>query len=541
MKIPSRFRPAIFGLAIGLTTPAQADYTTLIEALQTKNREASTIIEEAGLLMQGYQEYLDDPEVDAIEKPPLRKAFLKQKALLTLNQGEIKRIKGAMLGLRRLQKNGSVDPTLFKGSYEGLEELAKQAGRAWEEILSDRKQFQADLLSEYQTTLIAAEGKLQDLKTRENVSKRLLDSVNSRRAGSENGEFELALKLPYLKMATARGFGIVYKREDEERHAQLILVALTGYSNFFWDHFDGDLAVGEKAPLDRNRNIFGIPDGRILKSHAISHNESNYYHLSDDARNRFNSRVRKVWGPGSLQVKTWNQLYSDSFKQACQKLTLSTEEGGAKPNETMISLIKEIDELLKLDDEARQAIAMIHAQNQLKLSEAEAFGEDVWLSTAAYNAAIWSTESKKLLPDFVRAGVRLARQNELCILPGWKPDTHGIQTSVRAIDQATQRYPSIVKVRRDLEGYLRDSDKGNGGESVELPAIDVEKLKTFIEELPAEGPEEMEEKDETLSPKNKESVPKDEKKSAPATPEKESDKEKAKSDKKEIPKSKEEV
>jgi hypothetical protein len=492
MKIPPRFRPAIFGLAFGLTTSAsqaQADYTTLIEALQTKNRQATILLEEADLLMQGYQDYLDDPEIEATEKPALRKALLKQKTRQTLSQSEIKQIKGAMRDLRRLQKNGSVDPTGFRSSYEGLEELAKQAHGAWEEILSIRKQLQSDLLSEYQTKLIVAEGILQDLKTQENVSKRLLDSVNSRRAGSDNGEFELALKLPYLKMATARGFGISYQREDEERHAQLILVALTAYSNYFWDHFDGSRAAGGKAPSDRDRNIFGIPDGRILMSHAISHNESNYYHLSDDTRIRFNSRVRKVWGSGSLQVKTWNQNYSNPFKQACQKLTLSAKEGGVQPNETIISLIKEIDELLKIDDDARQAITQIHSQHQLKLSEAEAFGENVWLSTAAYNAAIWASESKELLPWFNLAGVRLAKQSELCSLPDWKPDTHGIQMSVRAINQASQRYPSVVKVRRDIKGYLSASDKGNRDENIEPPVIDFEKSKEFIGEPPAEGPE----------------------------------------------------
>lgn len=544
MKIPPRFRPAIFGFAFGLTTSAslaEADYTSLIEALQTKNNEAATSLAEADLLMQGYQEYLDDPEIEAIEKPALRKAFLKEKARQTLSQSEIKRIKAAMRGLRRLQKDGSVDPKVFKGSYEGLEELSKQASGAWEDILSIRKQLQSDLRSEYQTKLIAAEEKLRDLKTRENVSKRLLDSVNSRRKGSNDAEFKLAMKWPSLKVATARGFGIDYQRGDEERHAQLILVALTGYSNYFWDHFDGSRAAGGKAPSDLHRNIFGVPDGRILLSHAISHNESNYYYLSDESRTRFNSRVRKIWGPGSLQVKRWNQRYSDSFNQACKKLTLSTGEDGAQPSEAVMSLIEEIDELLKVDDEARQAIAMIHSQYELDLSEAESFGKNVWLSMAAYNAAIWARESKELLPEFDHAGIRLAKQSELCSLPNWKPDTRGIQTSVRTINQATQRYPSVAKVRRDLEVFFGDSDEGNGDENVELPAIDVEKLKEDLAGLSVEDPEKMEEKDDTLSPKkeddskNKESTPKEEKKGAPAIPEKELDKEKAKPEKKEAP------
>ncbi len=480
MKIPPRFLPAIFGLAFGLTSSvslAQAEYTKLIEALQTKNREAASTFEEADLLMQGYQNYLDDPEIDAVEKPVLRKAYLKQKARQTLSQSDFKRTKSAIRDLVRLQKNGSVDPTVLKGSYEGLEELAKQARGAWKEILSVRKQLQADLRFEYQTKLIAAEARLGDLKTRENVSKRLLDSVNSRSEGLDDDAFKTALKLPSLTTATASGFGIGYQREDEERHAQLILFALTGYSNYFWDHFDGSRAAGEKEPAEQHRNIFGTSDGRVLLSHAISHNESNYYHLSDDARARFNSRVRKIWGPGSLQVKKWNQHYSDSFGQACKKLALSSENGGALPNETMMSLIREIDELLEIDDEARQAIEMIHSQYQLKLSDAESFGENVWLSTAAYNASIWVTESKELLSDFDQAGVRLARQSTLCLLPDWKPDTHGIQTSVRVIDRATQRYPSVAKVRRDLEGSFGDSNKGNGDENVVLPVIDGEKMK----------------------------------------------------------------
>lgn len=492
MKILPRFSTAIFGLAFGLATSAshaQADYATLIEALQTKNRQAVILLEEGDLLMQGYQDYLDDPEIEAIEKPALRKALLKQRARQTLSQNEIKQIKSAMRDLRRLQKNGSVDPTGLRSSYEGLEELAKQAHAAWEKILSIRKQLKSDLLSEFQTKLIVAEGILQDLKTQENVSKLLLDSVNSRRAGSGNGDFEIALKLPYLKMATARGFGISYQREDEERHAQLILVALTAYSNYFWDHFHGSGAAGGKTPSDRDRNIFGIPDGRILMSHAISHNESNYYHLSDDTRIRFNSRVRKVWGSGSLQVEIWNQNYSNPFKQACQKLTTSAKEGGLQPNETIISLIKEIDELLKIDDDARQAITQIHSQYQLKFSKAKAFGENVWLSTAAYNAAIWASESKELLPLFNLAGVRLAKQSELCILQDWTPDTHGIQMSVRAINQVSQRYPSVVKVRRDIKDYLSDSDKGNRDTINEPPVIDSEKSKKFIRERPAKGPE----------------------------------------------------
>jgi len=464
MKIPPIFRPAVFCLAIGLTTTAtmaQAGYTELIEALQVKNRDAVSTFEEADLLMKGYQDYLNDPEIEAVEKPALRKEYLEQKARLIRSQNEMKQTRAAIRGLVRLQKTGAVDPAVFKKSYEGLDGLAKQAGDAWQDILSIRKQLQSELRSEYQTKLLDAEEKLHELKTRENLGKLLLDSVNFRSEDLDDDEYKTALKLPPLTTATAGGFGIGYQRDDDDRHAQLILFALTGYSNYFWEHFDKVRAAGEKGPTEKHRNIFGAPDGKVLLSEAVSHNESNYYHLSDDSRALFNSRVVKIWGSDSLRVKKWNQHYSDAFGEACQKLADSTEEGTAQPTETMLALVSKVDDLLRVDEEARQAVELIHSQYRVKLTEAEAFGDNVWLSTAAYNASIWMKESRELLSGFNKAGALLKKQSQQCLLEGWKPDTHGIQKSVGIIERATQRYPSVVKVKRDLEGHFGDSGKVN--------------------------------------------------------------------------------
>lgn len=476
MKIPSIFRPAAFGLAFVLTTSAtvaQAEYSELIDALQVKNRDAVSTFEEADLLMKGYQDYLNDPEIEAVEKPALRKEFLEQKARQMRSQNEMKQTRAAILGLVRLQKTGGVDPAVFKKSYEGLDGLAKQARGAWQDILSVRKELQSDLRLDYHTELLAAEDKLQGLKTRENLSKLLLGSVNFRSEDLDDNEFKTALKLPPLTTATAGGFGIGYQRDDDERHAQLVLFALTGYSNYFWDHFDKGRAAGEKEPAENHRNIFGAPDGKILLSQAVSHNDSNYYHLSDEARALFNSRVAKIWGKGSLQVKKWNQHYSDAFGEACLKLSISSEDGTPIPSDTMVALVEEVDKLIKADNDARREVEGIRAKFRIKLAEAEEFGENVWLSTAAYNSSIWVKESKELLAGFEKARALLKKQNEQCLLESWKPDTHGIQKSVQIIERATQRHPAVAKVRRTLEKHFEGSEKEAG----EIPAPTAEELK----------------------------------------------------------------
>lgn len=479
---------AALALAIFAFSPspllAEAKFVPLIDALDAEKRAALVEAEEAQLLIEGYKEFLADPEVDAEERPALRKNMITERARYKQKISQAGSLQVAIRDLRIVPVDRHVTLASLKEVYTELDILAAQGKAAWDKVLANRKGFGNDLELEYQENLLAATSAHEALDTENSITQKLLDATNSSLGGSTDPEFFVALKLPAIKSAVELGFRISNKTKDKKRNAQTTLIALVAYSQYFWDHYSGarTLLTQDEFPTDRRRNIFGVPNGEVLTSKAIAYNQSHYYYLAPAARERFNAKLRTVWGDGAPMVTSWNQKYDTQFNRACDALATVTEEV-LRPNKQVFTLLEEIELLIAAEVEAQRNIAVIHANYEAQQSEAKQFGNEAMLSSLAYNAQIWSRESKGLLKGFEKGHALLAKELAASGEGDWIPNAKGISTSSKTIRLAQKRFYSVRKVKQELKSLL------HGNATSEPTPEDPEPLPPLPVPLPLPAPD----------------------------------------------------
>ena len=88
------------------------------------------------------------------------------------------------------------------------------------------------------------------------------------------------------------------------------------------------------------------------------------------------------------------------------------------------------------------------------MATAKQFGDEARLSSAHYNAEIWSKEAERLLEGFERGHALLAQQLRDSGEEGWIPDARRISESALIIGKAQKRFYSVRKVKEELEALL---------------------------------------------------------------------------------------
>ena len=433
----------------------EGNYRQLLEALKQKKIHALSEAEEAQLLISGYQEFLEDPELNSEERPELRKSLIKERARYKQHRSQAGRIQVALQELQRLPHDEHVTLSSLKEVYAGLDLLAARGKVAWEEVLTTRNKFVRNLEREHEEHLRNAQNTLRELNVEKQATQLLLGAVDPNVGGSSDAEFFVALKLPAIRSAIERGFRIAADPKDSKRQAQTTLLALIAYSHYFWDHYNGSRALLDKEeyPSDRQRNIFGIPDGKVLTSDMVTHNNSHFYYLSPKARERFNARLEMIWGEDALSVTTWNQKYDEQFAKACKALATVTDEY-LVPNQQVFALLEKAELLLNELDLVHKAIKQVDSNYELQLVKAKQFGDEARLSSAHYNAEIWSRESEQLLRGFEKGTSLLARQLKDSAGETWIPDARGISESALVIAKAQKRFYAVRKVKEELRKLL---------------------------------------------------------------------------------------
>ena len=452
------------------STMAEGKYAPLVDALVEKKQEALLNAEEAQLLAEGYQEFLEDSDTDALDRPGLRKSLLQERTRYKLERAQAARLQVAQRNISRVPEDRHVTLPALKSAYQDLDVLGARGKAAWDQVLSDRATFLETLEADYRERLDESQVALSDLNTTERANQILLDAINTDRAGSTRVEFFVALKLPSIKSTVELGFGITDKPKDLNRQAQASLIALIGYSQFFWDHYSDarTLLTEDELPSDRKRNIFGVPNGAILTSEAISHNQSHYYYLSNVAKERFNDKLHAIWGNDTLTVNTWNQKYSDRFSRACHALATTTEDA-LLPNQQVFELLEQIETLIAEQEQATDLIEEMRSNYQNQLAEAKQFSDEALLSSASYNAELWARESKELISSFEAAEKLLAKELTACSEEDWKPKARGITASSQNIEKAQKRLYAVRKVKLELSTLLDGT--GPGAQSEPLPLL----------------------------------------------------------------------
>ncbi len=447
---------ATFALGGLLPPPVTAgNYQPLLTALDEKKRMTLTEAEEAQLLIAGYQEFLADPELAAEERPELRKSLIKERARYKLRRAQAGRIQVAVQELRRVPIDEHVTITSLREVYSDLDILAAQGKAAWDEVLTKRTGFMSSLEREHEEQLRKAQSTLREMNVVEQATEFLVEAINPDNGTSTDSEFFVSLKLPAVKAAVERGFRITPNPKDPRRQAQTTLLALIAYSQFFWDHYSGERSVftEEELPSDRRRNIFGVPDGKVLTSGVISSNNSHFYTLAPETRDRFNAKLRAIWGDDAVAVTTWNQKYDEPFAQACRALaTLSDEH--LLPNQEVFTLLEKIELLLNELELVNKTIARLDSSYQDRLARAKQFGDKARLSTTHYNAQIWSRESERLLRGFEKGTALLDDQLKASTAENWTPDARGISESALIIAKAQKRFYAVRKVKQELRELL---------------------------------------------------------------------------------------
>lgn len=449
---------ALATAGMGLQAEVPADkYAPLRAALAGKQQVAIAGAEDARFWVEEYDKILNDDETATDEKMALRKThILEQARARTLSQ-EAALIGAAIRSLRGMPTQST--PTLgqLREAYDGLGDLGAQGRSAWDQLLSDRAASVEALKKEFAEELVEAEARHADLNTLERANRLLLDAINNRRLEASDVEFQVALKLPAIKSAVELGFGISNKPDDLDAQAQTTLIALVGYSQFFWDHYSGvrtELPEGG-LPADRKRNIFGVADGEILKSEAIEQNERKFYYLSNSAREEFNGRIRAIWGTeGSIEVSRWDQDRAADFSRACQGLATLADEA-LLPNQHLFDLLEEIDTLIKQQAEAARVIRDVHNRYEALLAEASELGDRAALSSAHYNAEIWAKNSKQAIASFEAAQQLLDQELAASAEEEWTPNPRAIAASAQIIGREHSRFHSVVEVKKELAVLLR--------------------------------------------------------------------------------------
>ncbi|MCH2330495.1 MAG: hypothetical protein MK312_03030 [Roseibacillus sp.] len=459
--IPAALIAAVTAL-LGLSTvPGSAEDTLkvhhkqLINALNQKKIQALAEAEEAQLLISGYEEFLEDPELNVEERPEIRKNLIKERSRYKEHRSRAGRIQVAQQELRRLPRDPAVNLGTLKETYAGLEALAAQGKQAWNQVLATREKFVGNLEREHEQHLRDAKETLRKLNVEAQATELLMNSVDPDSGDTSDSEFFVALKLPAIRSAVERGFRIAANPGDEKRQAQTTLIALIAYSQYFWDHYSGkrSLLTKDELPPDRNRNIFGVPDGQVLTSEMITRNNSHFYYLAPKARENFNKTLEMIWGDDAVSVTTWNQKYDEPFARACRALATVNDEY-LVPNPLVFSLMEKIELLLNELDLVHKSISQLDSNYQTQLAKAKQFGDAAGLSSAPYNAQIWSRESERLLAGFESSHALLEQQLEDSRKEEWLPNARRISESALIIGKAQRRFYSVRKVKEELKALL---------------------------------------------------------------------------------------
>lgn len=446
-------------MLMGMSSLAQAasdKYAPLRAALMARQKAAVAESEDAEFQISEYQKILKDPDVSVEEKPILRKTLIQEQARHRRSHAEALRMQSALKQLRRLPKTAVALPDLKK-AYEGLDKLGAKGREAWNDVIKNRDASVENLRYEYQDALAEAEGYLADLQTVTRVNELLLNASNPHRTESNNSEFRVSLKLPSIQAVTDRAFGIPRKVKDESHQAQATLVALIGYSQFYWDYYEGvrEALGDEGAPNDVVRNVFGVANGKVLTSDAIRKNESSQYILSKQAREKFESRLRGVWGKGvSVRITSWDQNRAKAFHRACRALSTMSDDV-LVPNESAFEILREVDRMIAEKEEAELAIATLHADYKQQIKDARDVSKQGALSSAYYNATIWADEASRLITQYEAASKLLNRELAACGEGDWEPNTKGIGIAAQVVSKGTKRYALVRGVKVDLAALLQ--------------------------------------------------------------------------------------
>ena len=441
-----------------LATP-DGKYQPLLDALNQKKQHALVEAEEAQLLIAGYQEFLADPELHTEEGPELRRSLIKERARYKQRRAQAGSIQVALQELQRVPTDEHVTLSSLQGAYADLHQLAARGKAAWDEVLGNRERFVKNLEREHAEHMRNAQNALNELNVEEQAAQLLLNSIDPNLGGSSDGEFFVALKLPAIKSAVERGFRITSSPKDPRRQAQTTLIALIAYSQYFWDHYSGarSLLTEGELPSDRRRNIFGVPDGKVLTSDMVTHNNSHFYYLAPKARESFNARLEMIWGKEAVSITTWDQKYDEQFGRACKGLATVSDEH-LVPNQQVFALLEKIELLLNELDLVHKSINHLDSSYQLQLAKAKQFGDEARLSSAHYNAEIWSRESKQLLRGFEKSTALLSQQLKASSESDWIPNARGISGSALIIAKAQKRFYAVRKVKSELKKLLAPRD-----------------------------------------------------------------------------------
>jgi len=431
-------------------------YAPLKVALSGKLQEAIAEAQDARFWVEEYGKVLEDPDVDTDEKLALRKTHILEQARAKKMGHQAVSIRAAIQSLGSMPEGSGPSLDQLKEAYKGLDDLGAQGRDAWDQLLADRDESVDSLRQEFAAALAEAEGLHDELRTEEKATQLLLDAIDHRRISATDGEFHVALKLPSIKSAAEFGFGFAIKPEDRNAQAQTTLIALIGYSQFFWDHHSGareKMGEGDQ-PADRERNIFGVVNGEVLKSQAIEKNERQNYFLSTAAKENFNRRIRAIWGAEeSIAVSRWNEERAKDFYTACESLATDSEKA-LDPNRVLFDLLDEIDTMIGEEMAAVRAIQMVRMKYEGRLVEAAELGDRAALSSAHYNAEIWARDSSQAIASFEAAHRLLDKELAASETEDWKPNAGGISASARIISKAHDRFRAMVAVKRELAVLL---------------------------------------------------------------------------------------
>jgi hypothetical protein len=453
----------IMVVAVAMTVPeARADtgkgkYEPLRAALTARERELVVQAREARVLADEFNEFLNHPDTETEEKPALREKFMEQESRCRHLRKEAVRLRAAAWELRSLPNDGALSYTALKDAHEDLGELGGRGTSAWEEFLAARDDAIRTLNERYADEVAQTTAACEALDTEGRANKLLLDAIDFRRADSTDAEFQLSLQLPRVVSEVQLGFGLYGEPGDEREKAQMTLLALVGYSQFFWDYWweiRAGLPEGE-LPADSSRNIFGVRDGCVLMSDAIARSSSNIYYLSEEAKEAFNGRIQAIWGTeGTVSVSWWNQNRARGFARACESLATRDEQSFV-PEPQVFELLEVIDDMIEEKARALEAIESTHTTFRAELAEASGFGDKADLSTTSFNASLWAKSSERTMERFMAAQALLDRQLAAQATGDWTPDTGGIVASAQALKDIHGRLHSVRRVKQELAVLLR--------------------------------------------------------------------------------------
>ena len=161
-----------------------------------------------------------------------------------------------------------------------------------------------------------------------------------------------------------------------------------------------------------------------------------------------------IWSEEAVTVTTWNQKYDAQFARACNTLA-TVSDGHLVPNPQVFALLEKIELLLNELDLLHKSIKQLESTYEQQLAKAKQFGDEARLSSAHYNAEIWSRESKALIRGFETSTALLSREMAASSGSSWNPDARGISRSALIIAKAQKRFYAVGKVKTELRKLLK--------------------------------------------------------------------------------------